>query len=336
VLAIMVKSAGVLALAQSVAATKLIFVNQSRVVGPTRHSQLLELDLDSQGSRVLSEQMDPAWMFVDSSVACGSKWYGIATKFPYMGIGVVDMDSGSFDIMKVDGFVHGLKCGNQDNELFTVAGTQENPPAWSLVKVTIDGTVPRMDLVGDFPAVRWGGYSAAFQFGETELQAAFPVKGMFASEAHSGEVYRMDTTSGEITMHKTIKGSPSVPYFIRHTDGETKASGLFSSTEGSSELSLCDIDFSRSEAAVSNCKKDKAGSWWGKGNSPVSCGSDPLFYFPSEGAKTDAFEPILGMDMSSGTNTDAFHLNYHYDPFDDDSEFIVGSLACSTIQTTVV
>merc|ERR1711907_400899 len=118
---------------------------------------------------------------------------------------------------------------------------------------------------GQFPDVLWGGWPSVFTFSGNELQANFPVQGKLESIAHGGEVYRMDITTGEITMHKVYDGGAlkkaGVPYFIKHTEGAMSTTGIFSEEELTGKLKLCQVDYSGKEASVSKCKKLPE-DWW--------------------------------------------------------------------------
>lgn len=192
-----------------------------------------------------------------------------------------------------------------------------------------DGT---SQVIGSFPKVFWGGWPSIFSVSDGILWASFPVKGVLSPHPNSGEVYKMDMASGKVTMHKKFKSNVGQPYFIAASQGD-KTTGVFAKQAGGGkfQLTFCNVDLSGSDGEVTDCKPDA--SWWGWGRPLIQCGSDPLYYFASDGRATDKYEPILGADMKSGELTDSFHLDYAYKA---GAQFYVGAMACSGINTDTI
>merc|ERR1712048_1222025 len=130
--------------------------------------------------------------------------------------------------------------------------------------------------------------------------------------AHDGEVYRVDLTTGDITMHKQYaKGflrASGVPYFVKHTEGAMTTTGVFSDKELQDKFRLCNVDFSGEKAQVSNCKALEADWWAGGIPSSQECG-DGLHYFPSIGGRTESFQPIDAGNMVTGEVNEAYRFN---------------------------
>jgi hypothetical protein len=315
-------------------ATSLVFVNGSRVIGGDEMGQLMEIDVDAKSTRILCDQLPPEWNFLSGAVTCGQKWYGLATRFPNGGIASVDLSSGAFEGVTMLNFVpDALTCGEQSGEVL-VAGFSGS--SFALMKVGVkDGTAVS---IGTFPEdALWGGWQSIFQFHGEELQATFPKKGFLASDPNTGEVYRMNTRTGEITMHKQIKGTPGAPYYLQHSDSGS-TTGLFGhAKEDAWELSFCVVDLAASEVQVSRCQKVDV-NWWGSGRAPVQCPGDALHYFVSIGGRMGSYTPIFGANMEDGSLAKEFHLDYAYGDISTGhiSDYYEGSVACSTAAPLVI
>lgn len=323
-----------LALSLAVAeATKLLVVDNSNVVGGP-NTTLVEIDLEAQSTRAITDQLPSIYDFVRNSLACGNTWYCIGSALPMNYLAVVDMTSGEFKMWPLQGLYYDLKCGDSEDELLAVTA-EGNPPVFSLTKVTLQqsdiSAYPVTQQIGQFPeGLLWGGWTSIFHFSDTELQATFPRKGgMMDQDVKSGEVVRMDIKTGEITMHKNIHGTPGVPLYIKHLGGDSTSTGLFAKAELEGEPRFCQVDFTGKDIKVSNCgKRDER--FWNGGNAPVQCGSDPLFHFPSVGAQDDkAHMPILSADMETGELTTAYAIDFGEDHY-------VGTHTCAPSASSVV
>lgn len=291
-------------------AFKSYVMKNSQVIGG-QNSQLLEIDMDTKVERIVNNDIDANMNFVKGSVVCGNTWYGIGSQFqsgPNV-IAQVDLSTGQLAVTEVHGLFYQLKCGDNAEELYAVVAVS-SPPIFALVKQIL-GESPRTDVIAQFPEVLWGGWVSIFTFSGNELQANFPVKSRSQSSAKGGEVYRMDITTGNITMHKQYKGgflkSAGVPYFVKHTEGSMTATGIFSKEQGSEDLKLCNVDYSGSEASVSECKT-LSKDWWSTGALPVQCSNDGLHYSPSKGGRQAGYEPINGYNMEAGDFQEVFQV----------------------------
>lgn len=337
--------AGCACVAYAGSTAKLLVVNNSKVIGggskgdDSEMSELLMVDLQEQTQVVVNKQLPPEYDFVKGSVTCGTKWYGIATNFGAGNlIATVDLKTGVLEgIDPVPGLWYALKCGEQEGELLAVTAVG-SPPKFGLVRLTLTGGSPVTDAIGEFPSVLWGGWVSIFSFSGNELQATFPVKKRLQKSAKSGEIYRMDVTTGQITMHKEIKDgftAIGVPYWIKHVEGDSNTVGLFADEQGSSKLKFCDVDLSGDKVQVSKCKQADHG-WWANGATPVQCPSDDMFYFPSKGATAYDYEPIMGVNLETGELVDSYHLNYIYGAPSEVSDYYIGSHACLASVSTLV
>lgn len=322
--------------AASAQATKLLVVDNSKITGPDRNTSLVEIDLEAQSSREVTSDLPGFYDFVRGSIACGNTWYGIGSALPQNFLAVVDLASG--DVQKVwplQGLYYDLKCTETDGELLAVTSTG-SPPVFSLTKLTLQqsdiSAYPLTEEIGQLPeGVLWGGWPSIFHFSDNELQATFPRKnGPMDTQVTSGQIIRMDIKTGEVTMNKNIKGTPGVPMYIKHTGGESTSVGLFAEHEGEAHAKLCHVDFSGKEIKVSKCGKQDM-RFWDIGKSPVQCGSDPLYYWPSVGAQDDkAHMPIFGLDFDSGEITTKYNID-----FGDADAHYVAHHTCSPSASTV-
>lgn len=299
----------------------------SQVIGGD-NSQLLEIDMDTQTERIVNSELTAEIDFVKGSVVCGNTWYGIGSSFGAGGnvIAQVDVTTGNLNIINVGGLWYQLKCGSQPNELYGVTAVS-SPPQFGLVKLTLGGEHPQTDVIGQFPDVLWGGWPSGFTFSGNELQANFPVKGKFQSKVKGGEMYRMDITTGEITMHKVYDGkSGVVPYFIKHTEGAMSTTGIFSDEELSAKLKLCQVDYNGNKASVSKCKQLPK-DWWAEGALPVQCADDGFHYFPSVGGRTDSYEPVNAVSLDTGDITEAYKLQGEFTG--EEPSYYIGTHTCA-------
>jgi hypothetical protein len=312
-------------LAATASATKLLVVDNSNVVGGGINTTLVEVDLETQTERVINDQIRDQFDFVRGSIACGNTWYGIGSVLPNNLLAVVDLTTGDLKIWPVQGLWYDLKCGATEKDLLAVTATG-SPPVFSLTKVTLEqsdiSAYPQTETVGTFPDFLWGGWPSIFHFSENELQVTAPRKAnILDTNIASGEVFRMDINTGEVTMHKKIKGTPGVPYYFKHAGGDVKTTGIFAKQEGSAETKLCEVDFSGAEIKVSNCKKDAR--WWAVGKPPVQCGSDTRYHWASVGAQQDKADmPIFSADLDTGDIEQTYFLAFGQDHY-------VGTHTCS-------
>jgi len=324
-----------------VSAHKSYVMKVSQVIGGA-NSQLLEIDTDAQTERVVNEELTAEIDFVKGSAVCGDTWFGIGSSITQGGnvIAQVDIPTGKLTQTNVPGLWYQLKCGDTENELYAVSAVS-SPPKFALVKLTLGGEFPQVDVVGEFPDVLWVGWPQAFSFSGNELQANFGVKARQDSSAKNGEVYRMDIRTGEITMHKQYKvgflRSSGVPYTILHEEGGMKTRGIFSEEEGADKLKLCDVDYTGNDAKVSNCEKmgdwHSTGLWWTKAALPLRCSDDGLHYFPSLGGRTATYEPLFGGNWQTGEVTEKYQIQGDYDR--EDPRYYIGTHACALPEVRV-
>jgi len=314
-------------------AFKSYVLKNSQVIGGD-NSQLLEIDIDAQTERVVNSELTAQTDFVKGSVVCGNTWYGIGSQQGKNSIAQVDLSTGKLTVTDVWGLWYQLRCGDQPNELYAVTAVS-SPPKFALVKQTF-GEHTQTDVIGEFPEVLWGGWVSIFTFSGNELQANFPVKGRLEQIASGGEMYRMDITTGNITMHKEYSagflGSSGVPYFVKHVEGAMTTRGIFGKEQGSASLKLCNVDFSGSKASVSKCQKLPE-DYWADGASPVPCSSDGLHYFPSLGGLQESYEPINGYDLETGDFQEVYQVKGEFDQAFPD--FYVGTHTCVSSTETV-
>lgn len=308
----------------------------SQVIGGD-NSQLLEIDVEAQTERIVNSELTAETDFVKGSVVCGNTWYGIGSSMSAVGnvIAQVDLVTGQLNISKLGGLWYQLKCGEEKNQLYAVSAIN-SPPQFALVNLTLGGEYPQIDVIGEFPDVLWGGWPSVFTFSGNELQANFPVKGRMESTATGGEMYRMDITSGEITMHKVFDGgflkSSGVPYFIKHVEGSMTTTGIFAKEELTGDLSLCQVDYSGKKASVSKCKALPS-DWWSSGALPLECSDDGLHYFPSIGGRTESYEPINAGSMLTGDVKEAYELKGEF--LGEEPDYYIGTHVCIQEQMTV-
>jgi len=325
----------------AVSAHKSYVMKVSQVIGGD-NSQLLEIDTEAQTERVINADLTAETDFVKGSVVCGNTWYGIGSSMQFGGnvIAQVDISTGNLTVTRVGGLWYHLKCTEQANELLAVVAAA-SPPEFALAKLTLGGEYPTTDIVGKFPAVLWDGWVQSFTFSGNELQANFAVKKRGSDIAKDGEVYRMDITTGNITMHKQYKAgflrSSGVPYTILHTEGCMQARGIFSDEELVDKLKLCDVDYSGTDAKVTNCQKlgdwKSPSQWWTSGALPLQCSDDGLYYFPSEGGRTRAYEPLYGGDFASGEVVEKYQFQGSF--IGTEPDFYIGTHTCVPAMATV-
>merc|ERR1719440_491170 len=179
-----------------------------------------------------------------------------------MAIAMVDISNTTgklLGIQALDFKPHHVRCGKK-GELLTIGADDGSPTTFHLYRIAnlTSPAGPTSTIVGTFPKVGWAGYPSIFQFTEYSLYAHFSKHvGIFADGYNTGEFFKMDIATGNITTHKQYEGAPGMPVFVAPSDG--KSTGAFGKPTGKTppyDYYFCNVDVSGRKVKVSGCKAD--------------------------------------------------------------------------------
>ena len=307
---------------QPAAGKTLLFVNDSRIVGdPTELSELVSIDLTTKAMRKISTSMPSEFDYVSGSVACGSKYYAVATMPPAaLGMVEVDMASGNTTLLATEGnLMHALACSPTAGKLMAVVSAfTQGGPTFSLREYDVATQTTR--VIYTFPhSSKWGGWDSTFSLARKgELWATFPL-GRDIMKYERGELYIIDTATGAVKEHKTVGrfDTPGEPYLIVPAEGDTFQWMLApkGAKTAAQDLQLCTADKSGRELEVKDCKP--AADLWAIGAVPALCGDSLYIGALGMGGPVPIYEVSPAGEYNQTTSVDIRSSHY-----------VFGTLAC--------